>query len=483
MEKVLIIGNGFDRQLGLKTDYFSFLDWLQLKGFGIDQKFSEISQSMSLGEVNNGIFNTFPRVAETNQEYYARNITRIGKKSLRFDSFSNSQYLPDNFQYKEIYFCLPFIIGQTSFISTKPNVWYCFFQLVRHAKTLEQLKLELSRYLIPYTKLMSIQGNWIDLEGIIKEAISEIINGEIISTEKRKGESFTLINFCLALLLPSSIINENNGWNIAPRHDFIKLNIEKIKEYLIDDFLEIKLNLTLYLKEIHSKNKITWSQFFSSLNNETRLELNRESFGQIISFNYTDFIDPYKKVYHVHGDVRDGQNIIFGLDPFKKDETFHDSGHLSILEENIFNDNSLSKFTKISQLLTLQKSKRENLLINNIEKIVIVGHSIGVQDYSYYFSLIADNEKNIRIDCLWYEFNINDEIHEKEIERNTNNMPRKNNEQSMQNSLFEMLQQYERYAKKRILHRMIFEGRIKFIKTEIQTIDYIKQHYSEYPIF
>ena len=42
--RVLIVGNGFDRKIGLKTDYISFLDWMQEKGYGVGERFAEYSK-------------------------------------------------------------------------------------------------------------------------------------------------------------------------------------------------------------------------------------------------------------------------------------------------------------------------------------------------------------------------------------------------------------------------------------------------------
>jgi len=461
MSKVLIIGNGFDRQIGLQTDYFSFLDWMQKKGYGVDQKFHDISSKMTLGVTLDSRFAIYPRNNLSNEKYYEKYEKGQFKSTFKFENYHNSQFLTDADWCKEIYFFLPVILNQPSFTQPKPNVWYCFFQLLRFSHKLK-----------PYANFMNIQGNWIDLEGIIKEAIAEIL------PESQAGNrGFSIVHFCATLILPSTLVSPQNGWNTAIKNDFIKYNIEKIKELLIDDFLELKETLADYIKQIQDEKKIKWEQFFGSLSDTTAPILKREGFGQIITFNYTNFIAPFGKVYHVHGEVNDGSKIVFGLDPFRKDETFHDSGKLSELEEKIFNDRWLSKFTKISQLLTLQKNKQGNTLISDIDKVVIIGHSIGVQDYSYYFSLIDQNENQIRIDCLWYDFNENKQNDERKLQEDYSEIVRSNNELSMQNALFEMLQQYERYAKKRILHRMIFEGRIKFIKIEIPTLEFISKHY------
>ncbi len=104
----------------------------------------------------------------------------------------------------------------------------------------------------------------------------------------------------------------------------------------------------------------------------------------------------------------------------------------------------LLRFSKLSQLLHLQIDKPSQWF-EQISRISIVGHSIGEQDYSYFFSILDRNIDFISIHCLWYEYNEG-----------------ANNKESMKEALFEMLTSYEKYSNKRILHKMIFESRIKF---------------------
>jgi hypothetical protein len=42
---VLFVGNGFDRKIGLKTDYISFLEWMKKEGYGVGENFKENSNN------------------------------------------------------------------------------------------------------------------------------------------------------------------------------------------------------------------------------------------------------------------------------------------------------------------------------------------------------------------------------------------------------------------------------------------------------
>ncbi|MBK6381692.1 MAG: hypothetical protein IPF72_19345 [Chitinophagaceae bacterium] len=225
-----------------------------------------------------------------------------------------------------------------------------------------------------------------------------------------------------------------------------------------DDFLEFKKILCNYLTPLSEKIKRNWQTFeYASLGkykeNSDKINIIHTShYEKIIDFNYTDFGPENPNIYYVHGNIDDSKNVVFGLDMNIRGGEFQKHERKTAFELNLTKNKDLLKFSKISQLLHLQVDKISHTL-NKITQLSIVGHSIGEQDYSYYFSILDRNVDHIQLNCLWYQFNEGG-----------------NNKESLKDALFEMLTEYEKYSNQRILHKMIFEGRIKFKEVFIPRI-------------
>ncbi|HRI24771.1 MAG TPA: AbiH family protein, partial [Ferruginibacter sp.] len=172
----------------------------------------------------------------------------------------------------------------------------------------------------------------------------------------------------------------------------------------------------------------------------------------IINFNYTNFLPAYLNTYYVHGNIDDFDKIVFGLDMNIKGGEFQTDERKTKFEISLHKNKQLLKFSKISQLLHLQVDKT-SVPLNIISTLSIIGHGIGEQDYSYFFSILDRNADSIQINCFWYKFNEEGD-----------------NKESTKEALFEMLTSYEKYSNQRILHKMIFEGRIKFKEVFIPNI-------------
>jgi len=427
--RVLIVGNGFDRKLGLKTDYISFLDWMQKNGYGVGERFAECSNKIRFPflEASDSRINEYKEFAKSTQ-FEGEKFNILNPIQGNYFQESNESFLANSLLY-----VLPEIISKNNPQKTKhPNIWYTFIQLLRYQKKNKLLEINTSRF----DKYLGDEGNWVDIEGLIQKSIET----RILKDYFKQG-IFSIANYFDVFSLANLLIMDLKESRQRSK--------EEVYELVWKDFSEFKKILSNYLTPISEKIKNKWPQFEKiSLmkykeNNEINI-IHASHYEKIIDFNYTDFGVENPNVYYVHGNVDDRNNIVFGLDMNIKGGALEKDERKTTFELSLTKNKPLLKFSKISQLLHLQVDKTAHPL-NKITQLSIVGHSIGEQDYSYYFSILDRNVDYIQINCLWYEFNEGG-----------------NNKEFMKEALFEMLTGYEKYSNQRILHKMIFEGRIKF---------------------
>ena len=297
-------------------------------------------------------------------------------------------------------------------------------------------------------------GKWIDIEGLLQKSMQIRIQ-----EEKFKTGIFSLTNHFDIFSLANCLLNE--GFVIHQKE------ANKIYDLVWNDFLEFKGLLCQYFTSLQtiSVNLNQYSKYcdnYKTTNsyNLDKFIINFNDYNSVINFNYTNYVIESNNSYYVHGKVTDIKKVVFGFDVNIKNGVFDKDERKSSFEIELSKNKSLSRFSKVSQLFELQIDKPPFINRGLIRELAIVGHSIGEQDYSYYFSLLDRKYDGnecvdfISIVGLWYTFGDKD------------------NKEEMKESLFEMLTQYERYANKKVLHRMIFEGRIKFKEAFIPELNH-----------
>ncbi len=440
---VLIVGNGFDRKLGLKTDYISFLQWMKSKGYGVGNQFKNNSDKIDTPYRKSPTETRLAHLKTLNHRDHDFSGVKFNIRNKNGENHFHEQ--EERFYANAILYLLPQITNsnQRECISNKANIWYCFLQLLLFEENNKVFNLDTRHF----TSYLDCNGNWVDVEGLIQKSIEVRINEAYYNSGIFSIKSYFDV-FSLANLLSIDI------------NDTFQKPKEEIYNIVWNDFLEFKEALCIYLEEISSKAPNIWpilkQKADEMLNNGIKTEyFNPEKYQKIISFNYTDFFSKSTvpiSSYNVHGVFLDKRNIVFGLDIDIKNGLFKEPGIKTDFENKLHKNILLRNFLKISQLLQLQVEKEHNSF-NTIGWLSIIGHSIGEQDYSYYFSILDRNVETIKITCYWYEFNEGG-----------------NNKDSLKNAVFEMLTAYERYSNKRVLHKMIFEARIKFKEIYIPRI-------------
>ncbi len=236
----------------------------------------------------------------------------------------------------------------------------------------------------------------------------------------------------------------------------IKYNVtqENAEEILLEEFLEMKRLLTIYLSNIHYKlnpelgnflNLHTYVDGFINLNEYT-----------ILNYNYTKTLEWGKRlnVNKIHGNLENEKMIVFG-------------GNIKQYADNKiepFLKNTYFQYTKMFQLMELNAVRKNyNFKNDNIDELSVIGHSFSPQDYNYFFSILEENPK-ITIVAYYYNYWTNRDKNES-----------KSNEKVVKENLYKLLEEYENYSGKKISYKMNIEGRIQFKKIEIPNIKIVKE--------
>ncbi|HRI26039.1 MAG TPA: AbiH family protein, partial [Ferruginibacter sp.] len=163
---VLIIGNGFDRKIGLKTDFLSFIDWMKKRGYGVGDRFRKQSEKINFpfithpGQTRIDNYTKFKGV----HIQYAGEIFTIRNWTVdkNLDESTESRLSND------LLYLLPEITGNETLSKTsQPNIWYCFIQLLLFQSKTNLLDISASEF----TQYINTNGNWVDLEGLIQKSI------------------------------------------------------------------------------------------------------------------------------------------------------------------------------------------------------------------------------------------------------------------------------------------------------------------------
>lgn len=166
---------------------------------------------------------------------------------------------------------------------------------------------------------------------------------------------------------------------------------------------------------------------------------------QVLSFNYTPKIKKDILVYrNIHGSLED-KNIIFGIDA-----SFNEN-------EDSF-DPYLVKFTKTSRILKLTNNP---MTINetdwngqNVDQIIIYGHSLGEADYSYFQSIFDSVNLYHSSTRLVFAYSIYDSDRMEEIETTY--------ETAVEKLMTRYGQSFSNQNHGRnLLHKLLLEGRIQ----------------------
>lgn len=383
VSQLVILGNGFDLKLGLKT------------------KFEDYLGKMDISEDERGFNNLFEDLTDYMKLYTHSKLEKYGDNNLDnikgviFSIKENFSKFSEKYNSKKKSLLKFYVRFRLNLIK---DITYCFAQRLKignqYKECLEEinkceldlgLTLEKNKftfwdlYFLYLRSLNKIEKdlNWSDVEGQILNFYTKKTNGEntyyeeIIFTMKKIG----------------------NDWNNVATHKLwpiayiLKENYRNIDKYLYQELIRFSQNFVDYLKNQYSqcyyrrddyKLNIRWKFIDEKIADSEKYEL--------LNFNYTN-AEGYGciKQIHIHGNKDKHNEIpIIGIN----------AEDLTSNKEHAF------KLTKQYQLISSENNKVEKLDLENIKRIVFYGHSLALADYQYFrniFDRISLAESSVQL--------------------------------------------------------------------------------------
>lgn len=354
MNRIIIIGNGFDLAHGLKTKYENFIIWYQKEWVEklkkcFNNTISDELCAFKIFQYDWDYFFSF---------YHYENISWEELLETINDNPQLLEYTPSRF-FERITTC----IEQRNWVDIEKE-YYNLLSLDFDSsddESIEKLNKELEclrTQLISY--LRKIENDFIN-ESIVKDSIKEKI--------------FEPIN-------PRDI-------SISGKHKFDIFKASRLKDFN-DDRWKMLLNDYGYKEPfdiLNKKIKIRYKEFYLP---DSILLLN---------FNYTKTADLYLpesdifEVNHIHGELSDERNIVFGYG----DEL--DDNYKKILKQD--NNEYLANIKSINYLNTTNYRDMLSYIESAPYQIYIMGHSCGLSDKTL-LNTLFEHENCVSIKPFYY---------------------------------------------------------------------------------
>ena len=373
MNRLILVGNGFDLAHGLKTSYKDFiddfwedvifkLDMFKSRDLLFSNEFIEISQY------------PFPIVDISNFKELATNYTTLKRflssKNIRFD-------------FKNVFFNTLSDTSVNNWVDIE-NIYYFYLK-----ENIEKNK---------YPKFSDVSD----------------LNEDFNQTKKILENYLSKINkdFNISNQINKHIQSIFNLQDIESKYqtEIIKLIENNIQQLNINDIKKLNKTLEFFLENWRNQNKLEKENFIKSqaknLGKDILEIINLyPTETLLLNFNYTnttlEYIEEFNRIngnksdykiseIHIHGELNNPENpIIFGFgdDVDKKYQEFED-----------LNDNRyLENFKSIAYLQTDNYKKFLEFIDSEEYQVFIFGHSCGISDRTMLNTIFEhDNCKSIK---------------------------------------------------------------------------------------
>lgn len=356
MNRIVIIGNGFDLAHGLKTKYEDFINWY----------FDEWVQKLRVCHKHRESDELCEYVSKNNHWY-----------NVLYENYNIITKQPD---------------GKGLIYAIKGNPYFDYKQ---------------SRFLERITKCIE-KNNWVDIE-------KEYYNLLSLDFESSDNESIAKLNNELAFLKSQLIAYLSNI-----EKDFINDSIVKgsIKAKMLEPINPRDISVRAKIKVDafkHSRlmqyNDTQWNILLNKYGYKEPFDIinakDKSSYKEIylpnsillLNFNYTRTADLYLpneeifKVNHIHGDLSDKSNIIFGYG----DEL--DDNYKNILKQD--NNEYLKNIKSINYLNSTNYREMLSYIESSPYQIYIMGHSCGLSDKTL-LNTLFEHDNCVSIKPFYY---------------------------------------------------------------------------------
>ena len=383
MNRIIIVGNGFDLAHGVKTSYKDFIEWY----FGkvIEELKRDYYYKDDLLEIKT-IYNAIEMFIYTNPIDMS---TYIDNAKSNLEIIKKMKYIGNEFTFK----FSPLFERIIKDVENKGwvDIEMDYYELLKDYALnkrgdVKQLNDELSyieKKLIEYLKIEQDKFDEFyieeDLQDIIYEPFSDIsvsLKGKKCLDEHIEQDCKDKENDNLRIKL------ENYGYDIKKVSDYIDYLFNKSKELnkSISNFIRTErfLKGDKFPKELLLPNSI-----------------------MLLNFNYTKIADKYMTRYfqwlpnHIHGELNDECSVIFG---------YGDELDKKYKEIEELNDNEcLEKVKSVKYLERDNYKKMEYFIESEPFQVYIMGHSCGNSDRTL-LNKIFEHENCVSIKPFYYAY-------------------------------------------------------------------------------
>ena len=341
MNRIIIIGNGFDLAHGIPTSYKNFINWY------IDKRVNNLSTCHS--NVNSDELCKFRISEHTWHSYIFSNYGPLWNEIVRESLFKTIKGHPEYFQYNQ------------------------------------------SRFLEAITKCIE-KNNWVDIEKEYYNLLSkDFESSDNESIEQLNRELECLKNNLIAYLneVEKRLINEYIIDNNIKEKIFEPINPRDISIEAKEKFEFFKNNRLAHDSHYKSLlNKYNTYKLLKDIDQRNSKELYLPDSILLLNFNYTKTADLYLpnedifKVNHIHGKLSNPKSIIFGYG----DEL--DENYKKLLKDN--NNEYLKNIKSINYLNYTNYREMLSYIESAPYQIYIMGHSCGLSDKTLLNTLFED---------------------------------------------------------------------------------------------
>ena len=352
MNRIIIIGNGFDLAHGLPTSYKNFIDWY------IDKRVNNLSTCHS--NVNSDELCKFRISEHTWYSYIFSNYGPLWNEILRESLFKTIKGHPEYFQYNQ------------------------------------------SRFLEAITKCIE-KNNWVDIEKEYYNLLSkDFESSDNESIEQLNRELECLKNNLIVYLneVEKKLINEYIIDNNIKEKIFEPINPRDISIEAKEKFEFFKNNRLAHDSHYKSLlNKYNTYKLLKDIDQRNSKELYLPDSILLLNFNYTKTADLYLpnedifKVNHIHGKLSNPKSIIFGYG----DEL--DDNYKKLLKDN--NNEYLKNIKSINYLNYTNYREMLSYIESAPYQIYIMGHSCGLSDKTL-LNTLFEHENCVSIKPFYY---------------------------------------------------------------------------------
>jgi hypothetical protein len=373
MNRIILIGNGFDLAHGLPTSYGDFIDWywniVKIKLENCNNKVIEDKLCRFENKTNYGMWNYLQHAV-----IGIGNLSgRVFGKRLIEEHFSRSTFNVQPCKFFENICQSIDTKGWVDIENEYYNLLVSYYKREVFGLTHQELNIQLrhlQNLLVEYLNILSVDS--IDILQKIKDIIYSPINPRDISVSGKE-----------------QIISHIEYWTNCNEHEFTY----KIRKYNLErqygtDRQDFEYNT--------NKNKNDWDYLYR----------NYESFFLpdnilMLNFNYTATANKYilnknsvAEINHLHGELSNPESVIFGYG----DELDENYQELSNLNDNEY----LKNFKSIKYLESDRYRKALQFMDAAPYQVFIMGHSCGNSDRTF-LNTLFEHKNCVSIKPYYYQ--------------------------------------------------------------------------------